>query len=51
MMAPMVDRNSQQFKRGIKEESKEHPHFSKHVIEELVTDHLTVHPFMYKKRG
>lgn len=45
----MIDKTSRQFKRGVREESKEHPHFNKKEIEQLVVDHLTLHRFMYRK--
>jgi hypothetical protein len=45
----MIDKTSDQFKRGVREEAHEHPHIPKKIIEELVTNHLTLHPYMYKK--
>jgi hypothetical protein len=45
----MIDKTSIQFKRGVMEETREHPHFNKKEIEQLVTDHLVIHKYMYKK--
>ena len=38
-----------QVRRGIAEESKEHPWLKKKQVGQLVEDHLKKHPFMYKK--
>lgn len=45
----MIDKTSRQFRRGIREESKEHHSLDKKQIETIVVDHLTLHPYMYKK--
>jgi hypothetical protein len=45
----MIDKLSTQFRRGVREEAHEHPGFNRKQIEELVVDHLKLHPFMYKK--
>jgi hypothetical protein len=45
----MIDKTSSQFKRGVREEAKEHPHFTKKEIEQLVVDHLNLHKYMYRK--
>lgn len=45
----MIDKTSSQFKRGFREEAREHTHFKKEEIEQLVTDHLKIHPYMYRK--
>ena len=45
----MLDKTSSQFRRGMQEEAREHPHFDKKEIEQLVTDHLKIHPFMYRR--
>ena len=39
---------TKQFKRGMKDERTEHPWMSKQMRELLVTDHITLHPYMYK---
>jgi len=44
-----MDKTNSQFRRGVREESREHPHFNKEEIDQLVTDHLKIHPYMYKK--
>jgi hypothetical protein len=49
MLGSRVDRNSDQFKRGVIEESREHKSFPKKIIQKLVADHIAVHPYMYKK--
>jgi hypothetical protein len=45
----MIDKTSDQFKRGMKEEMHEHKGFSMKQVEQIVSDHLKIHPFMYKK--
>jgi hypothetical protein len=45
----MINKTSSQFKRGVKEEAHEHPSFSKKQIDTVVTDHLKIHPFMYRR--
>ena len=45
-----IDKESAQFKRGVREESREHPELPKKVIERLVTDHITIHPRSSYKR-
>ncbi|MDD3724979.1 MAG: hypothetical protein PHV83_05585 [Bacteroidales bacterium] len=45
-----IDKNSRQFKRGVKEERKEHPWAGKKGAERIVADHLGEHPYMYKKK-
>ena len=45
----MIDKTSSQFKRGVKEEAHEHPQFTKKQVDQIVTDHLKIHPFMYRR--
>lgn len=45
-----IDKNSEQFKRGVKEEYKEHPWAGKKGAERIVLEHLKEHPYMYKKK-
>jgi hypothetical protein len=45
-----VNKESTQFKRGVKEELKEHPWAGKKGAERIVADHLKEHPFMYKSK-
>jgi len=44
-----IDHSSEQFKRGLREEMKEHPSLSKKDIERITSDHISLHPYMYKK--
>ena len=45
-----IDKSSPQFRRGVAIERKEHPTLPVNVIDTLVMNHLTDHPFMYRKR-
>jgi hypothetical protein len=38
-----------QIKRGIREESKEHPWLTPTEVKRLVLDHTNHHPYMYRK--
>lgn len=44
-----VNKESKQFKRGFKEEKREHPSFNDRQVETIVTDHLSKHKYMYRK--
>jgi hypothetical protein len=46
---PQINRNSQQFKRGVREERKEHPDLPEKYVSMLVENHIRLHPYMYKK--
>ncbi len=49
MTAKKIDKTSEQFRRGVREETREHPLFGKRTIETLVTNHITLHPYMYRR--
>ena len=44
----IIDHSSKQFQRGLKEELKEHPQLGKAGAAQLVEQHITLHPYMYK---
>jgi len=46
----MIDKNSKQFKRGVRDELHEHPWAGKKGAERIVMDHLKESPNMYKNR-
>ncbi|MCK9591395.1 MAG: hypothetical protein M0Q91_05230 [Methanoregula sp.] len=45
----MMDKTTAQFKRGMKEEAKEHPGFNVKQVGQIVSDHLKIHPAMYRR--
>lgn len=44
----MINKDTKQFRNGYRIESREHPHFSKSQVEQIVTDHIRIHPNAYK---
>lgn len=44
-----IDVNSVQFRRGVKEEYREHPWVGMKGAKKITTDHLKKHPYMYMK--
>lgn len=41
--------SEKQIKNGMKDEGKEHPWMSEKMRKQLVLDHVTLHPYMYRK--
>jgi hypothetical protein len=44
-----INRDTKQFKNGVRIEGKEHPSFQKWQVETIVSDHIKIHKNAYKK--